>query len=54
MSEDTLLKLADIALSLGILGVMLLGFIRGDLLSRKSLEEVIGKTVSAVLKELNV
>ena len=50
--EHILLSLLDVSVSLGLLATMLVLFVRGDLLSRKSMEEVIGKTIKNVLQEL--
>lgn len=53
MSEqETIWRIADIAVSLALLVAILVGFVRGDLLSRRSLSEVIAQTVKEVIKEM--
>lgn len=52
--EETLFRIADIAISLAILIAFLVAFVRGELLSRRSLGEVVSHTVREVLKELGV
>lgn len=47
-----LLNFVDVGLSIGILAIMLVGFIRGDILSRKSAGELVKLTVADVLDEL--
>lgn len=50
--DELLLNVADVTLSMAVLVFLVFAFMRGDLLSRKSLDEVIAKTVQNVLKEL--
>lgn len=54
MTEDTnlLLRLADLAISLAVLVAIVAGFVRGEILSRRSISEIIALTVEEVLKRL--
>lgn len=49
---ETLFRIADLAISLAVLVAILVGFVRGELLSRKSMAEIISHTVREVLREL--
>lgn len=47
------LALADVATSLGILGALVILLVRGDIVSRSILSEVIAATVREVLEQLD-
>lgn len=49
---ETLFRIADLAISLAVLVAILVGFVRGEILSRKSMAEIISHTVREVLKDL--
>lgn len=49
---DTALRLLDAGSSVGVLVALVVLFVRGDILPRKSVEEIIASTVSQVLAQL--
>ena len=50
---NLLLRIADVAVSLAVLVAIVAGFVRGDILARRSLAEIVTATVREILRELN-
>ena len=51
-NEHTTLALLDAASSVGLLVSMIVLFVRGDIVPRKTVEDIVANTVAKVLDEL--